>query len=57
MKRPDMNAQAQLAYAAWRLGEDDLDDAEAWAEPPAQEQDAWRRAVRLIALLGLEDEA
>lgn len=55
MSRPESNAEAITAYAAW-VQSQDSDDPEAWAALPAPEQDAWRRAVRLLALLGLAAE-
>ena len=50
MRLPDMNAQAIAAYEAWAQQEGD--DHDAWADLPATEQDGWRRAVRLLAVLG-----
>lgn len=55
MKTPDDQTQARLAYQAWAQGQDD-DDLPPWAELPSAEQDAWRRAVRLLAVLGWEKE-
>lgn len=48
---PDMNAQALAAYEAW-CAQQGGDDHDAWADLPAPEQDGWRRAVRLLAVLG-----
>lgn len=53
MTRPDGNTEAQAAYVAWVQRQDGA-DPEPWAELPAPEQDAWRRAVRLLAVLGEE---
>lgn len=54
MTHPDMQTEAHAAYAAWVAQQGDPDPA-GWAELPADEQEAWRRAVRLIAVLGWEE--
>lgn len=55
MTRPDSNAEVQAAYGAWVRDQPDGDHA-LWSELPSAEQDGWRRAVRLIAVLGLEED-
>ena len=57
MRLPEMNARAMLAYCNWRIEQDGAVDTDDWEHLPTTEQDAWRRAVRLITLLGLEDDA
>lgn len=54
-KTPDDQMQAHLAYQAW-VQRQDREDLPLWAELSSTEQDAWRRAVRLLAVLGLDED-
>ena len=47
--KPSEQAQALALYVAWSQSQE---EADLWEELPDAEQERWRRAARLIAVLG-----
>lgn len=50
-KKPSEQAMAIALYAAWANTQD---EADRWEDLPEREQERWRRAARILGVLGEE---